>query len=151
MSFTLRQATLADLDTLIYHRYAMWRDMGRPAEVLEAVNAAAREYFQSELPNGRYVGWFAETEGKIVGGAGVVISPWPGSPGSTLAKRAMILNVFVEPDFRRRGIARSLMLAVIEWCKIQGFPAVGLHASDEGRPLYAALGFQPTNEMQLRF
>ncbi len=149
MLFTLRHANLADIEALIYHRYAMWRDMGRPANVLEAVETAAREYFNNALPSGGYVGWLAEADGRIVGGGGVVISAWPGNPGSTLAKRAMILNMFVEPEYRRRGIARALMVDMIEWCRAQGFPSVGLHASDEGRPLYASLGFESTNEMRL--
>ena len=35
-------------------------------------------------------------------------------------------------------------------CRSEGFGAVYLHASDAGRPLYANLGFQPTNEMTLQ-
>ena len=31
----------------------------------------------------------------------------------------------------------------------EGLTALYLHASDEGRPLYAELGFRPTNEMRL--
>ena len=149
MSFTLRRATLADLETLVYHRYAMWRDMGRPEQVLRAVDPAARAYFIAALPSDGYVGWLSEADGKIVAGGGIVVSAWPGKAGSTLAKRAMILNMFVEPEYRRQGIARALMLAMIDWCKAQGFSSVGLHASDEGRPLYESLGFQPTNEMRL--
>lgn len=41
------------------------------------------------------------------------------------------------------------MLAMIEWCREQGFREVSLHASDEGRGRYEQLGFQPTNEMRL--
>ena len=151
MSYTLRAATLADLDTLIQHRYNMWRDMGRPAEALRAIAPAAREYFTAALPSGGYVGWLAEADGKIIAGAGVVISKWPGMLGSPLAKRAMILNMYVDPDYRRRGIARALMVTMIDWCKAEGFNSVGLHASDEGRPLYESLGFKPTNEMRLSF
>jgi GNAT superfamily N-acetyltransferase len=149
--YTLRPATIADLDTLVHHRYAMWRDMGRDPKLLAIMEPAAREYFTAEVANGGYRGWLAESDGKIIGGAGIVISAWPGNPGSTLAKRAMILNMYVERDYRRRGIARALMETVIAWCKAQGFSAVGLHASDEGRPLYESMGFQPTNEMRLTF
>ncbi len=151
MSFTLREATIADLEILVHHRESMWRDMGRDPHLLVTMEVAAREYFQAAVPNGSYRGWLAESDGRIVGGAGVVISPWPGSPGSALAKRAMILNMFVERDYRRRGIARALMHTTIAWCKAAGFASVGLHASDEGRPLYESLGFQPTNEMRLNF
>jgi hypothetical protein len=38
---------------------------------------------------------------------------------------------------------------MIAWCREQGYKTVALHASDEGRPLYESLGFQPTNEMRL--
>lgn len=151
MSFTLREATIADLDILTHHRYLMWRDMGRDPKLLAIVETPAREYFLAALPDGSYRGWLAESDGKIVGGAGIVISPWPGVLGSPLAKRAMILNMFVERDYRRRGIARALMETMIAWCKAAGFSFVGLHASDEGRPLYEALGFKPTNEMRLDF
>jgi GNAT superfamily N-acetyltransferase len=151
MSYSLREANLADLETLTYHRYAMWRDMGRDPRTLETVKSVALEYFLAAIPNGTYRGWVAECDGKIVGGAGIVVSAWPGNVGSTLASRAMILNMFVEPHYRRRGIARSLMEVMIAWCKSAGYSYVGLHASDEGRPLYESLGFQPTNEMRLNF
>ena len=63
----------------------------------------------------------------------------------------MVLNLYVERDQRRRGVARELMKAMIVWCRDNGFSSVGLHASDEGRPLYEQLGFKATNEMRLDF
>jgi hypothetical protein len=44
-----------------------------------------------------------------------------------------------------------VMLAILAWLKDQGFTAVNLHASQEGRPLYDSLGFEATNEMRLKF
>lgn len=125
--------------------------MGRDVKLLDMMVPAAREYFSKAVPDGSYRGWLAEAAGKIVGGAGVVISAWPGNPGSMLAKRAMILNMYVEREYRRQGIARALMTTMIEWCKGEGFSAVGLHASDEGRALYESMGFVGTNEMRLIF
>jgi GNAT superfamily N-acetyltransferase len=48
-----------------------------------------------------------------------------------------------------RGLAKSIMEAMISWCSEQGFAWVSLHASDAGRHLYETLGFTPTNEMRL--
>lgn len=149
MSFVLREATLADIETLIYHRYSMWRDMGLDQHILETMKPAAREYFLAALPKGVYRGWLAEQNGKVLGGAGVLISAWPGTPGCPLASRVTILNVYVERDHRRRGIARSLMETMMAWCKSAGYAAVTLHASDDGRHLYESLGFVTTNEMRL--
>jgi len=61
----------------------------------------------------------------------------------------VILNVYAEPEVRRQGLARRLMLLMIQWLKDQGFSSVALHASDAGRHLYETLGFRPTNEMRL--
>lgn len=115
-------------------------------EMLETTQA----YLQAAMPSGRYVEWLAETaDGRVVAGAGVAISLWPGSPGDPSGKRALVLNVYTEPEFRRQGIGRNLMETVIEWCRGQGLCSVSLHASDSGRALYEKLGFRQTNEMRL--
>jgi GNAT superfamily N-acetyltransferase len=150
---TIRAAILEDVPTLVRHRRMMWWDMGRRDQAaLDLMEKAAREYFATAVRDGSYRGFLAMNEtGQVVGGGGIVISAWPGSLGQREPKRAMILNMFVEPECRRRGIARQLVKTMIAWCKESGFLRVGLHASDEGRPLYESLGFKPTNEMQLDF
>ena len=147
----IRVATPQDIAVLIHHRRAMWSDMGRgDASVLAQMDAAALEYFSAAVPDGSYRGFLACNEaGEIVGGGGIVISPWPGNFQQEKPRRAMILNMYVEKPYRRRGIARALMEVMIAWCRKEGFGYVGLHASDEGRPLYEKLGFRPTNEMRL--
>lgn len=148
---TIRAATATDITVLIHHRRMMWWDMGRQdATALDQMEVAAKQYFSAAIPDGSYRGFLALTDsGEVVGGAGIVISPWPGSFDQKLPRRAMILNMYVEKPYRRRGIARALMEAMIEWCRREQFAYVGLHASDEGRPLYEKLGFQSTNEMRL--
>ena len=59
-----------------------------------------------------------------------------------------LVNVFVEPDYRRRGIARVLVETALDWCRGEGTRVITLHASDEGRHLYESLGFYLTNEMR---
>lgn len=147
----IRPATTDDIPMLIHHRLSMWWDMGRHDQaMLEQMKVAAREYFSSAVSDGSYRGFLAVNEaGEVVGGGGVVVSPWPGSFQQEKPRRAMILNMYVEKPYRRRGIARALMEAMIDWCRKEEFGYVGLHASDEGRPLYEKLGFQPTNEMRL--
>ena len=75
--------------------------------------------------------------------------PWPGSPDFPAAHRGWILNVYTEPGFRHRGIARRIMDTIVAWCRSEGFAHVSLHASQYGRRLYENMGFQPTNEMRL--
>ena len=147
----IRIATAADTEVLIRHRRMMWWDMGRRDEAqLALMEAAAREYFPTAIADGWYRGFLATGEdGEVIGGGGVVISAWPGILGQRKPQRAMILNMYVEPSHRRKGVARALLRAMIDWCRENGFADVSLHASEDGRPLYEQLGFKPTNEMRL--
>ena len=79
------------------------------------------------------------------------ILPRPGTDGDDLelGPEAIVLNVYVEPAWRRRGVAEALMRAVLNALAVRGIRRIVLHASDDGRRLYERLGFVPTNEMRL--
>jgi ribosomal protein S18 acetylase RimI-like enzyme len=149
----IREAATSDAPVLLRHRRLMWWDMGRRDELaLGLMERAATEYFSQALRQGSYRGFLAvDSGGKVVGGGGIVISPWPGVLGQLQPKRAMILNLYVEREHRRQGIATALMKRMISWCRENGFRSVALHASEDGRALYERLGFKPTNEMRLDF
>jgi len=148
----IREAGPGDIAHILHHRRAMFWDMGNhdeEAHRLMLVNSEA--FLRDAMPRGRYRGWLAETaEAHVVAGAGVTILDWPGSPADPAPYRAWVQNVYTEPAFRSRGLARVLMERVVEWCRAEGMANVSLHASEFGRPLYESLGFVPTNEMRLR-
>ena len=60
---------------------------------------------------------------------------------------AFVYNVAVEPDLRRRGYGRAIMLAAERWCHDNALTSIGLHvfAHNTGaRALYEKLGFAET-------
>jgi len=152
MEFSIREASVADLPHLIHHRRAMFEDMGhRDIAVLNDVDKASAKYFEHALREGTYKAWLAEhSNGEVVAGGGIVLAHWPGFPGESLAQRAWILNIYTEPQARRRGLAKQLLHVIIDWCRAHGLATVSLHASPAGRALYESIGFRPTNEMRLR-
>ena len=152
MEYQIREANIADLPHLIHHRRAMFTEMGLGDPVsLDRVDAASKEYFTQALQNGTYKAWVAETADRtVIAGGGIVVAPWPGFPGETLAQRAWILNMYTEPAVRFQGVAKCLLHVMVEWCRKRGFSTVSLHASAAGRPIYESIGFQPTNEMRLK-
>jgi GNAT superfamily N-acetyltransferase len=149
--YTIRAVAPADIDTIMFHRRKMFLDMGNKdnASFAEAMRNA-RIFFSERLANGRYCGWLVETErGEIVVGAGVIVFDYHANPLDPSPQRPMVVNVYTERGHRRQGIAKKMMELIIHWCRSEGFNSVVLHASNEGRPLYDALGFKQTNEMQL--
>ncbi len=114
--------------------------------------AAATPWLARALADGSYRHWLAlDGSGCILGGGGVLVSPWPANPKDPCTERAVILNVYTEPGFRKRGVARQIMLTILDWARQRGLRSINLHASDEGRSLYEKLGFKATNEMRLKF
>jgi GNAT superfamily N-acetyltransferase len=149
----IREAAPDELAIILHHRRSMFRDMGEgTVDELDRMVEVARPWLTRALADGSYRHWLAlDGSGRVAGGGGVLLGPWLANPKDPCTERAVILNVYTEPEFRKRGIARQVMVTILEWLKQRGFRAVNLHASAEGRPLYEKLGFEATNEMRLKF
>jgi GNAT superfamily N-acetyltransferase len=146
----IRPATVRDLEAILHHRRRMCEDMGhRDAAVLDAMVADGRPLLRRWLEDGLYRGWLAEREGAVVAGGGLIVSTWLPNAADPQDRRATILNVYTEPAHRRQGLARALMEVMLGWCRDEGFRAVTLDASEDGRALYESLGFRPTPQMRL--
>ena len=150
LSIAIREGTIADIAEIARQRRRMCEDMNyTDADVLSAMVSATADYLKKAIPEGSFRSWLACDNGRVVAGGAVVISPWPAHAYDLECRRATILNMYTEPEYRRRGIARQIMEIMIAWCKQEGFARVSLHASEHGRHLYESLGFEDSNEMRL--
>lgn len=149
---TLRRATLDDARTIARHRRSMFRDMGHHDEAaLDAMMQRFLPWIEAKIASGDYLAWLAVSSGDIVvSGAGLWLMDWPAHMVGSSARRGNILNVYTEPEFRHRGLARWLIEAAFHWCKANEIDCVILHASQQGRSLYESLGFQASNEMRIK-
>jgi GNAT superfamily N-acetyltransferase len=149
--YSIRLGSPDDLATVIEHRGAIFRDMGHAEPAwLDAMSSAATPWFKEKMRSGQYLAWFMMTaDGAIAAGAGLLLTEWPPGITDLNTKRAVIFNVYTVPAHHKQGLARQLVQDMLEWCRENQITTVTLHASNDGRPLYTALGFQPTNEMRL--
>jgi ribosomal protein S18 acetylase RimI-like enzyme len=96
----------------------------------------------------KYAGWITSDGDRAVGSAGLLILDWaPHFLDPKCDQRGYILNVFVEAEYRGRGIAKGLTLECMAEAKRRGIGVVALHASKKGQPVYERLGFKTSNEM----
>src|SRR5262245_2946689 len=120
--YEVRRADAIDIPTLARHRVGMFRDMGTlAADQEDALEHATAAYLREAMPRGEYLAWVAETAATpraVIGGAGVQlrsILPRPrDGDGLELGPEAIVLNVYVESDWRRRGVADALMRALLD-------------------------------------
>jgi GNAT superfamily N-acetyltransferase len=158
--FDIRLAAVFDAAVIGWHRARMFQDMGLvPEPLFDTYRTNCEVRLREQLSSGEYVGWLASPHDfpeKIVAGTGVQLRrvlPHPVCESNgeiTIAdgRHAIVLNVFTEPEWRRRGIATLLMKEIIAWAETERVDRLVLHASDEGRALYERLGFVQTNEMR---
>jgi ribosomal protein S18 acetylase RimI-like enzyme len=77
-----------------------------------------------------------------------MVIDWPPHPAHpTQSRRGYVLNVYVEPSHRRLGLGRRLMELADAELAARGVSFVILHATEQGRRLYAELGWSATTEM----
>jgi GNAT superfamily N-acetyltransferase len=150
MEIRIRPAGMDDLPVLLAQRRGMFRDMGDPeGPAMQAMLESAEPFLRARLADGRCRAWLAESSGRIVAGGVIDLVAWIPGYADPSPVRPYLHNVYTEPEFRRRGIARMLVETILRWCRAQGYRSVTLHASEHGRGLYHSLGFADTNEMRL--
>jgi len=146
---TTRRATAEDSELITRHRKAMFADMRDAAEsVLDEMGRNFEPWVRRMIAGGTYVGWVTSDDERAIGSAGLLILDWaPHFLDPKCDQRGYILNVFVDPEYRRRGIARGLTLECMAEAKRRGIGVVALHSSKKGQPVYERLGFNSSNEM----
>jgi GNAT superfamily N-acetyltransferase len=151
LDIQIRVASPADIPEILRQRRAMYEDMHyNDSNALDVMAKLSGDYLKEAIAEGSFRSWLAFDRDLAVAGGAVIVSPWPAHPYDLECRRATILNVYTDPAYRRRGLARLLMQTMIAWCKQEGFARVTLHASEDGRHLYESLGFEASNEMRLK-
>ena len=131
-----RDVTPGDATLLARHRYA-----GSPADAHD--HAAYAAWVATAIERGLYFGRLALVDGAVVAGAGAVLLEWGPVRGDPGAVRARLVNVYTEPAWRRRGLARALVGGLLDTLRARGIGTVTLAATPLSQPLYDTLGFVP--------
>jgi ribosomal protein S18 acetylase RimI-like enzyme len=151
VSYALRRATPGDAGLLAQHRARVWHEVGDWDEARLALQIPIwTAWFRDALDRGTYVSFVAEEDGAAIASGSVLIQIAIPRPGFASDREGRVQSVYVIPAARRRGVARALMDAIIEYSRSVTLIRLALHPSDEARALYETLGFAALDEMGLR-
>ena len=144
-----RKATVDDVELITRHRKAMFADMrNAPEPILEEMARHFEPWVRRMIADEKYAGWIIADGERDIASAGLLLLDWaPHFLDPAGEQRGYVLNVFVEPEYRRRGLAQALMSECMDEARRRGIRVVALHASAKGQPLYERLGFTTSNEM----
>ncbi|MDH4566924.1 GNAT family N-acetyltransferase [Pseudomonas sp. BN414] len=137
-----------DVPMICRHREAMFLEAGGVPSGLRVMTEHFRPWLHERLADGRYYGFALMDEGQPVAAIGLMSIDWPPHPAHPdRDQRGYVLNVFVEPAYRRRGLASALMRLAEAEFEQRGLSFAVLHATEAGRPVYEELGWAATSEM----
>lgn len=150
MTYSIRPATIADIPDIVSHRERMFRDMALPA-AFDDMAPAFELWLRHAIPASTYLAWMAVTgDGEVVGGAGLIVIPWPPGPISMDPRCGFVFNVYTDPAHRKQGLARRLMEAIHDYCREEGMERMVLNASTFGESMYRSMGYVATAEPMMR-
>ena len=144
----VRIAKDSDLNSVLAIRMEMLAEVNEGKTFDEDFKERSRGYFT----NGAQTTVLAFDGENAVGCATICYVQVMPTFSHPTGKRAHIMNVYVREEFRRRGIAREMMKMLLDEAKSCGVTQITLDATESGRPLYQALGFESSEEfMELIF
>lgn len=137
---SVRRARDGDADELTRLRAVMLSAMGQvpPPQWWAACPAA----FRRRLADTRFAAFVVDAPdgGLAAAGCGWVEERLPGVRHLD-GLVGIVASVATDPAWRRRGLARAVCGALLEWFDAQGVERVELMASTDGDGLYRGLGF----------
>lgn len=140
-AITCRAATEADIEALADLRWQMSAEYEAGEVTRQQYVAAFREAIADEMARGRYRAWLAEADGHPVACTALIWWPMPPNLDEMHRRRGYVSSVFTHPDYRRRGLARTLMEILIAEARELHITKLLLNTSMMGRPLYESMGF----------
>ncbi len=153
-NISIRKANVEEEILIAEHFYKMWLDIGIPKDAIEQNwQEIILQFIENARQNLAYQAFIAKIDGIIIGSVSCQLYAglYPNIIKSNHRKLGYIWGVYVEPIYRKQGIAKQLTNRAIEYLKNIGCTRVVLNASPAGKPLYTNLNFIESNAMHLDF
>ena len=150
--YQIRLATLDDVEELIRLRLDFLVEVGNLKAGVDGgeLGAAMRDYLVRKMPSGVFLAWVAESGGAIVATSGVTLFERPPNGANPSGLEAYLSNMYTLPGWRGRGLGTALVATIVAHLKATRVRRIWLHATDQGRPVYARAGFVPSEtDMEL--
>ena len=141
MEWTIRQAVASDLESLVQLRIKQLAAEGAKATC--DLTGPLYAYYREVLTTAAQTMLVAECNGRIVANGGISYTRKAPYYANPTGKNGVVFAMYTEPDFRRAGIANSILHKLIDRAKKRGCGEIYVTASDMGVPFYAQAGFCP--------
>lgn len=135
-----RFADSNDIDLLVQLRLD-FLEMDKENKQYEVIKENCYSYFHNALSEGLSDVILAEDEEMVVGTAIIFYYQSVPSAFNMTGRNAYVTSMYVKEEYRRKGIATTMLKKLIDVSNQKGYPIIMLNASEMGKTLYNKLGF----------
>ena len=151
--FKYKKATIEDIDELVRTRLVVLRAANKLSDDADMakVEQESCAYYKWALKTGEHIAYLVYDNGTFIGAGGVSFYQVMPTYHNPSGKKAYIMNMYTNPEYRRHGIAFHTLDLLAKDAREQGISQIALEATDMGRPLYEKYGFiKMEDEMELK-
>lgn len=152
MNITYHIASIADVSKLVDNRilFALELAGNQNEEAIMALRKQMTNYFSKATADNSCISFIARCDGVVAGIGSVHLREMPGNFKNPSGKWGYIMNMYTVPQYRRKGICKTILNLLVEEGKKHGVTAFELHATKDGEKVYIQEGFVHHNEPTLR-
>lgn len=136
-----RIATISDCEALTCIRMQMRKELDTDFSE-EKLYANTLDFFQRNIQSGAHIAFICEDMGRIIATAGITLFEIMPTAELINGKAARLMNMYVAPNYRNKGIAKKLLDCAMMYAKEHQIGKVVLNPSKMGKSLYENYGFR---------
>ena len=156
MEIIYKKLTEKELSTIIKMRIDQlteeYTSEGKAVPTDVDIEKSLMDFYRRNMAAGTYVSWLAFDGDKIVGTSGMSFAEKPPYFSCPSGRVGILSSMYTDPNYRRMGIAITLLDKVVKEAEAYGCGTIYITASNMVVKLYEAYGFKHNgNFMQYNF
>ena len=136
-----RIATMSDCEALTDIRMQMRKELDSDFNS-KLIYPETLSFFKRNIKRGTHIAFVCEYNKQIIATVGITLFEIMPTTEHPNGKVARLMNMYVEPVYRHKGIAKALLNCVMLYAKEHRIGKVMLNPSQMGKSLYENCGFQ---------
>ena len=115
-----------------------------PSDSLMEANKA---YYEKHIPDETHIAFIALYNSQEAGSGSICLSDELPSPDNPSGRCAYLMNIYVRPEFRERGLGHAIVRQLLTEAQNLNCGKIYLETTEDGRRVYESLGFREMPDM----
>ncbi len=116
MNITFHKATFDEISILVDYRirFALELTGEQPEDKIEALKIQMKNFFSKAIAENTCISFIAKCDDNVAGIGSVHFREMPGNFKNPSGKWGYIMNMYTLPEYRRKGVCKGILNALVE-------------------------------------